>query len=59
MTQHNIIGSEQSGPHCVVRTFKRVRRRTFLDVVLSAVGGATILTLTMMVLWTVLSQPYN
>lgn len=57
MTQHNIVGHEQSGPHCVVRRFKPVRRRTFMDVVLSAIGGLTVLILTLTFVWTALSQP--
>lgn len=54
MTIHNIIGSERAGPHFVVRRFKPVRRRTFADVFLSAVGGLTLLAGGMAILWRVM-----
>lgn len=49
MTQHNIIGRERSGPHVVVRHLKRPARRTYLNVVLEAVGGVTLLTVLVIV----------
>lgn len=58
MTQHNITGSERSGPHVVIRRFKPVRRRTFLDVVLSAIGSFTVLGITLIALWAFLT-PYQ
>lgn len=58
MSEHNIVGSERSGPHYVIRRFKPVRRRTFLDVVLSAIGSFTILTISLIALWAYLT-PYQ
>lgn len=43
MSLHNIIGSERSGPHVVIRQVRSPRPRSFADVVLSAIGGIVVL----------------
>lgn len=41
MTQHNIIGSERSGAHVVIRRFARTRR-PLPDRILIAIGVCTV-----------------
>lgn len=51
MTLHNITGSERSGPHVIIRRVPQVRRRTFADQVLSAIGGMVVLIAFITFLW--------
>lgn len=51
MTFHNITGSERSGPHVIIRRVPLVRRRTFADQVLSAIGGMVVLLVIVGLMW--------
>lgn len=55
MSLHNIIGSERSGPHFVIRQIRALRRRTFGHVVLEAIGGVVLLVAVFAGLMAVLS----
>ena len=51
MSQHHIIGRERAGPHVIIRHLQQPRRRTFLTVVLEAIGGITVLLLMSAMFW--------
>lgn len=55
MTAHNIIGSERSGAHVVIRRFKPAPRRTGFNQFLSAVGGLVIVVGFSIFIWTALA----
>lgn len=53
MTQHNIIGSERSGAHVVVRRFAP-SRRPLSDRILSVIGACTVAVVALIALSAVL-----
>lgn len=53
MTQHNIIGSERSGAHVVIRRFAPARR-PLTDRVLTIIGACTVAVVALIALSAVL-----